>query len=164
LVEWSEATNPINNAQAKQVRQIGKDAGSREIWELGDSPALGTLKDAAGQSFQGHKFTQMFQSILRCPGTIQIQFDPQIAGAAQRTLSPPHVVLLLSHLYAITATTHSAGRRGSAVFHCTVRYSEARKAERRKTGHGLDRRRISHTKDEASVALKRDGATEMSND
>lgn len=55
------------------------------------------LKDAAGQSFQGHKFTQMFQSILRCPGTIQIQFDPQIAGAAQRTRTPPpvHVPLVV---------------------------------------------------------------------
>lgn len=67
-------------------------------------------------------------------------------------------VVLLGHLYAITATTE---RRGSAVF--TVQWSTERLCWQ-KTGHGLDRRRISYTKDEPSVALKRDSATEMSND
>lgn len=66
-----------------RTNKIGKDSGTGTRCS-----GIGTLKDAAGQSFQGHKFTQMFQSILRCPGTIQIQFDPQIAGAAQRTPLP----------------------------------------------------------------------------
>lgn len=123
------------------------------------------LKDAAGQSFQGHKFTQMFQSILRCPGTIQIQFDPQIAGAAKGLGLPllyMSLSLLLSHLYAITQTTE---RRG--VPYSTVKHGSPNRNQKQKTGRGLDRRRMvahRHTKDSPSVALKRDSATEMSND